>query len=203
MIGILFRLKKRSQRGSALVMVLIVLTILSLSGISILSISTINFKMKALDDKAKKTFYLAEAGLEEVYAMIAKEVEQAIDIGNHQIEEKLDSYDQEDPPIQIWFQEGYKEYINHHLTNKIVYNDYGTLDPILNHRKPVIEKLNEKPFYNGNDIYEVIFQSTYRYENVMKQLSAKFKIYIPDYHEMKSIRDTVIQSIEMDYLIDH
>lgn len=82
----------RSKKGSTLVLVLVTLSILSILGTAIISLSVINFKMKIVDKNAKTSFYLAEAGLEEAYAFIGKEIEGAIDAGNKSVKDNLSEF---------------------------------------------------------------------------------------------------------------
>lgn len=82
----------RSKKGSTLVLVLVTLTILSILGTAIISLSVINFRMKIADKNAKTSFYLAEAGLAEAHALIGKEVEGAIKAGNEKVKDNLDKF---------------------------------------------------------------------------------------------------------------
>ncbi|SMB95014.1 hypothetical protein SAMN00017405_0310 [Desulfonispora thiosulfatigenes DSM 11270] len=86
----------KSNTGSTLVLVLFFLSILSMLGITILSVSTVNLKMKVVDKNAKNSLYLAESGLQEAYAEIGKVIEKGIDVGNEKVDEKLNEFIEEE-----------------------------------------------------------------------------------------------------------
>ncbi|QXM06000.1 pilus assembly PilX N-terminal domain-containing protein [Crassaminicella indica] len=81
-----------TKRGSALILVLIVLTILSILGISILTLSMSNYKIKITDQNVKTAFYLAESGLEEAYAKVGKVIEAGINEGNKKVKVELEKF---------------------------------------------------------------------------------------------------------------
>ena len=85
-----------SKKGSTLAMVLAVLSILSILGIAVLSLSVVNFKAVMSDRKIKSNFYLAEAGLDEAYAMIGDEIENAIKSGKDNIDAQLPAFLQQE-----------------------------------------------------------------------------------------------------------
>ncbi len=82
----------KSNNGATLVLVLVTLSILSMLGAAIISLSLINFKMKVVDNNVKTSFYLAEAGLHEAYAVIGKSIETGIDEGNSKVETELATF---------------------------------------------------------------------------------------------------------------
>ncbi|WP_432665232.1 hypothetical protein R9X47_03065 [Wukongibacter baidiensis] len=82
----------KSKRGSTLLLVLVTLSILSILGTAIISLSVINYKMKIVDKNIKTSFYLAEAGLEEAYAVIGKEIEAGIESGNTEVKNNLSDF---------------------------------------------------------------------------------------------------------------
>ena len=63
-----------SNRGGALLSVIIVMTVVGILGALILSISYTNFRMKQIDKKSKDNFYSAEAVLDEISVGLQKEV---------------------------------------------------------------------------------------------------------------------------------
>lgn len=66
--------KADSNRGGALLSVIIVMTVVGILGALILSISYTNFRMKQIDKKSKDNFYTAEAVLDEISVGLQKEV---------------------------------------------------------------------------------------------------------------------------------
>jgi hypothetical protein len=81
----------KSKKGSSLVFVLIFLSVLSILGTTILSVSIANYKMKIIDKNSKTSFYLAEAGLQEAYTEIGKEIKKGIEEGNKKVKYALGS----------------------------------------------------------------------------------------------------------------
>ncbi len=55
----------RNERGSALVLTMVVLAMLTAMGIALVSLSNSDVKMNQIDMRSKRSFYVAEAGLED------------------------------------------------------------------------------------------------------------------------------------------
>ncbi|MCY6370908.1 pilus assembly PilX N-terminal domain-containing protein [Clostridium ganghwense] len=70
------------KKGSSLVMVLVMLSILSVFGAAILSVTLSSYKVRRMNEVMKTNFYASEAGLDKAYAIIGKIVDTAIDKGN-------------------------------------------------------------------------------------------------------------------------
>ena len=66
--------KADSNRGGALLSVIIVMTVVGILGALVLSISYTNFRMKQIDKKSKDNFYSAEAVLDEISIGLQKEI---------------------------------------------------------------------------------------------------------------------------------
>ncbi|EOD01522.1 hypothetical protein [Caldisalinibacter kiritimatiensis] len=80
----------RNNKGSTVLMVLVVMMILSILGTTILSMAVSNYKMVFINSNVKKNLYLSEAGLEEIYAILGDFVNQAIEQGNKAADEFID-----------------------------------------------------------------------------------------------------------------
>jgi hypothetical protein len=65
-------------------------------GTAMISLSVVNFRRQIVDKNVKTSFYLAEAGLEEAYAVIGKDVEKAIEAGNTEVKNKLENFIKEE-----------------------------------------------------------------------------------------------------------
>lgn len=130
----------KSQTGSTLIMVLMTLSVLSVLGTAAMSLGVMNLKMKMVGTKQKTSFYLSEAGLEEVYGIMMKKIEAGIKKGNVEVENKLPKFINDErekqfdedrsykspylnadgsvdeeaikPKLQEWFREGYANYLN-------------------------------------------------------------------------------------------
>lgn len=84
---------KKSKKGSSLVLVLIVFSILSVLGMAMISLATSNYKMKILKGNIKTNMYASESGIDEVYGIIGKMVDEAIIKGNDEVEVFMDNLD--------------------------------------------------------------------------------------------------------------
>ena len=73
------------ERGSALAMVIVLITILSTLGLAMMTLGIAHYKVSKIEQKAKISFYLAESGLEQAYKIMMEEVAQATKAGNEAI----------------------------------------------------------------------------------------------------------------------
>lgn len=72
----------RVKKGSSLVMVLVILSILSIFGAAVLSVALSSYKVRQMNGIMKTNFYASEAGIDKAYAIIGKVLDEAIDNGN-------------------------------------------------------------------------------------------------------------------------
>lgn len=91
----------KNKKGSTIIAVLLVLSVLSILGMTLLSLSMSNFKMKMIDSNIKTTFYFSEAGLEEAYAEIGKIIHEAIQSGNEEVKNNISVFIQEERMKEI------------------------------------------------------------------------------------------------------
>lgn len=85
--------KRLSERkGSAMVMVIVAIVVLSTLGLAILSLSVTNFRMSLVDKKTTLSFYLAESGLEQAYEIILNHVKAAVIEGNKVVNKKVEEF---------------------------------------------------------------------------------------------------------------
>ena len=68
------RIKENSNRGGALLSVIIAMTVVGILGALVLSNSYTNFQMKQIDKKSKDNFYSAESVLDEIFVGLQEEV---------------------------------------------------------------------------------------------------------------------------------
>lgn len=199
----------KSKRGSTLLVVLLALMVLSILGTTILSLSVTNFKMKMVDRNAKKTFYLAEAGLEEAYAEIGKVIHQGIQSGNSFVEVKLENFIEEarevemlDPDsddsdyiegtdgtgpvdeeeIKVIMNEWFQEGYKDYIDDHL----FNTLDNKIygtldtgNYADVNIEDVDQ---FNGGTEYAITLSSQFDYQGITKKLRAIFHVKIPEYN---------------------
>lgn len=66
-------------------MVLITLTILSLLGISLMSLATVSYRLMKTDSRVKSAQYLAESGLDQAFEIMSNEVKDAIELAKGKV----------------------------------------------------------------------------------------------------------------------
>ncbi|MEJ8554508.1 pilus assembly PilX N-terminal domain-containing protein [Tepidibacter sp. Z1-5] len=214
-----------NKKGSTLIMVLMTFSVLSILGTAILSASIMNLRMKKIDMKSKQSFYLAESGLEEAYAVIEDVVQKGVTEGKKRVDEKLNKIEQlvnemseiEDKDMrdtkyeeikeisthvnrdgsinneeefkkdmQFWFAEGYddkqgyKDYINNHLIKLKDSQSFHTSSVSINSETPYSKSDN---ISEGNNIFELVLESTSVKDSIEKRVKSKFSIEIPDYYK--------------------
>lgn len=75
--------KFSNNKGSALVLLVIAIAIISLLGTSVLGVTMLNLKVKKTNTEIKESFYLSESGLDKSYDATYKLVIDAINISNN------------------------------------------------------------------------------------------------------------------------
>ncbi|MGV8145073.1 MAG: pilus assembly PilX N-terminal domain-containing protein [Alkaliphilus sp.] len=82
----------KSNKGSTLGLVLVTLMVLSMIGVSLMSIGLINYRIKMTEERIQASFYLAESGLDQAYGIILEEVSEAIRLGNIEVNIRIDEF---------------------------------------------------------------------------------------------------------------
>ncbi len=78
----------RNNKGAVLIFILIVNAVLIVTSTALLSTVVMDFKMKKIHSKVKKTFYYAESGLDEAYAITLDFFDTAIDFLGEELEQR-------------------------------------------------------------------------------------------------------------------
>ncbi len=91
----IFKRFKENNKGSILALMMVVIGILAILGTATIGLAMSNFKSKMLSSVEKTNYYLAEAGLEEVYAKIYNIVSEAIDYANKEAIKEIEKYNDE------------------------------------------------------------------------------------------------------------
>lgn len=73
MIGCNDKNRKLNNKGSTLIMVLILVTFVTLLSVVVTTTAMTNYKMKNINKQSTKTFYTAEDAVDEIYAALGKE----------------------------------------------------------------------------------------------------------------------------------
>lgn len=193
-----------STKGSAMFLVLIAISLISLVGTTVLSLSVTNFKMKTIDRRVKTAFYLAEAGVEEVYSVIIKEIQKAVDIGNMEVEARLLAQ-LEDQPLSateknMHFQEAYKNYINNNLVRSINNYEYTVLDVSLNATAPKVKIVEVKDFSNNSDQFILGIEITHTHDRIEKYFKVSYTLWIPEYSIEPLDKDSILSLLQCKYI---
>lgn len=191
-------------KGSVMLIVLIAISLISLIGTTVLSLSVTNFKMKTIDRRVKTAFYLAEAGVEEVYSVIIKEIQKAVEIGNIEVEAEL-STQSEDQPLSAtekntYFQEAYKNYISNNLVHSINNYDYSLLDVSLNTTAPRVEIVEVKDFLYNSDQFILVIEVTHTHERIEKYFKVEYTLWVPEYSIELSDKNSIFSLLECKYI---
>jgi len=93
--------KPKTKKGSSLVVVLLVFSILTILGTSMLSLTFMSYKKRAAEAKIKTNLYMSESGLAEAYSIVGKYVDKAFEEGSEEVENALaDLLDGE--KLKVW-----------------------------------------------------------------------------------------------------
>lgn len=150
----------KNKKGSALPMVIIIITILSTLGVAVMSLSLAHYKLGMLDKKAKLSFYMAESGLEQAYKIMLEEVGEAIKVGNNKVNEAIHEWlleqvesmenDPEDVDVEI-----ISKYIHdyHYVFGSGIEEGYYVLDVNWeNIKKAMLSESEEDNWYKDTKI---------------------------------------------------
>ncbi len=81
-----------NKKGSAMMMVIIVIFILSTLGLAVLSLSVNNYRLSLTDKKTVLSFYMAESGLEQAYEIVLNNVKVAVIEANNEVNTKIKDF---------------------------------------------------------------------------------------------------------------
>ncbi|HWQ72644.1 MAG TPA: hypothetical protein VN370_10030 [Desulfitobacteriaceae bacterium] len=99
------------NQGMTMGMVLIIMSVLSILGIAILSLSVSAYRVQISDRNVKTTFYVADSTLDQTYSLIGKQIKKAIEAGNQAVnkevqkeieKEKIYNFQHPDKPVYKW-----------------------------------------------------------------------------------------------------
>lgn len=80
----------KSKKGSALLFVLIAISVLSMLGVSLLSLAVSGLKLKIAEKNIKEGQYMSESGLDQAYVLASEVVKEAISLGKEKIDEYIE-----------------------------------------------------------------------------------------------------------------
>lgn len=200
----------KKKKGSSLILVLMIFSILIIFGIAVLSLALSTYQKRILQNTAKKNFYSAETGIDVAYDIIAKNVDAAIEDGNNSVNNFINELklDEESPYVnsdgtinekalreeeQNEFASAYKKYINDNLINSLNnssnYNNYN-----IDNVSDLTIATDDQPVYydDSNKIFSVNITSNYKEKNVAKAVKATYLIKVPAYGEKVSVATNTV-----------
>jgi len=76
-----------NQKGSTLLMVLIMTAVLTIFGTALISMTFMNINMKYNNDRVKKATYYSESGIDQVYAYVGSTIEDTLELAREDTDE--------------------------------------------------------------------------------------------------------------------
>lgn len=86
-------IRKRKQKGSSLVLVLMTFSVLTIVGLSILSLTLTAFKSRVVESSERRNQYFAESGIDIAYGEIGKVVDKGVEDGNNTAKEFMEEFE--------------------------------------------------------------------------------------------------------------
>lgn len=167
------------RRGSTLILLVMTVAVTIMLGVSLMSITLTNYKIKKVNNEASQALYMAEYGFNNSYAKTYTLVNEAVTDSINKAEEYLNEYPENAVEAENIFIDNYKLYITDRISNEIC------------------DSAN--PYVDIYDMEHLIFDAgclTMRVKskyvsknNVVKLVAADIIVNIPDYNE--SINGTV------------
>lgn len=161
----------KNKKGSSLILVLLIFAVLSISGVSILSLTVSDYNMRLTASKKTQSLYASDSGVNVVYGIMKKVISQAIQKGNKAAEDYMTEFNHYsvtnvDPlkgdyaylysadgslntnllkaQLNNTFQGTYKSYIVSYITSTDNYLKNGKYLDLTNNIISI-------PFYNGSE----------------------------------------------------
>ncbi|MBS4536191.1 hypothetical protein GOQ29_11245 [Clostridium sp. D2Q-14] len=195
-------LKFMNNKGSTLLIVLIVFSILTMLGTTLYTIAVNNYKVENVNEELKKNLYLAEAGVEEAYSLIVKTIYEAINEGNKEASKVIKNIDLSDMKNDYITEDNSinfnKLMENQEIVFKSVYKSYLNENLIKNLENEANYNLIEKDHHmittdydNSENIIKVT--SVYTKENIKKKVTVSYKLLEPMYNQIYYYESNVVK----------
>ena len=121
----------KSKKGSSLIAVVLIFAVLSISGISILSLTVSDYNARITASKKVQSLYASDSGVNAVYGIMKKVTSQGTLKGNKAVNDYMKTFDGSlgtdalKLKIDSIFKESYEESISSYILNNITYpNEY-------------------------------------------------------------------------------
>lgn len=167
-------IRKRKQKGSSLLLVIMIFSVLTILGVSILSLTASAFKSRVVESAERRNRYFAESGIDLAYGMIGKLVDKGIEDGNQAAEDFMQQLKDDDvleKEREIVKNGGTSNYINQDGT---VNEDY--IKQMQNqkfqesYKSSVISAINNKWYKNEKYIIPIT-NDNYNSNNIAENLN--------------------------------
>lgn len=81
----------KKKKGSSLIFVLITFAVVTIVGLSVLSLTLISYKKRFVEANEKRNQYFSESGIDIAYGIIGKTVDKAVEEGNNAVNTELEN----------------------------------------------------------------------------------------------------------------
>ena len=151
---------QNDNKGSILVLLIIVISLVMVLGASLLNIVFKTYDIKRFNTENKKSFYLSENGLNESYVIAYKLIGEAIDDSTEKAELYLAEYPLSVEESKNLFKNNYKQYITASIRNRINTN-----------RNPNVEVKNTESLAFIENELKVFLRSIYVSDNAIEKIT--------------------------------
>ncbi|WP_326908284.1 hypothetical protein [Sedimentibacter sp. MB31-C6] len=166
----------KNDKGSTLILLVIIISLISVTGLSIMSVTMTQYEIRKSNSEIKRTFYMSENGLNYAYVDIYYLIETTIE----ESEKTADDFINENPSNQIEGENIFYNNFKKNIINKIVKKNY-------NYPNTYIEVTNKDILAFDNNRLLVKVSSKYiSGRGIEKIISADFIIVVPSFYEVKS-----------------
>lgn len=173
------------DKGSTLVLLLIVIALISLLAASLINILFANYDIKRFNTEDKRAFYLSENGLNESYIITRKLIDEAIVDSSRKAEEYIFEFPLKEEEANDIFIINCQQYIIANIKNRIN-----------SHRNPSVEVRSlkvDKDMLNIN----ILLRSTYVSEkNLVKITWLELIAILPEFDHIRDGRYDIGDYIE-------
>ncbi len=162
-----------NERGSTLILMIMVITLTIGAGIALLSVTMINYKISVSRKIIKQSLYMAELGINNSYVRAYRLTEDAVSESLKKSNEYLADNPADYAGAEIIFKDNYKLFVQSQINSRV--------SDIAN---PNVQILNLSTLYFDTNTMTASIMSKYQSDkNDMKAVSAKLIFKIPNYYE--------------------
>lgn len=176
-----------NNRGSSLVLLIIIISVIIFLGVSLMSITLINYQIKKTNSEIKQSFYMSEKGLNEAYSKAYDLMIYAANDSVVKAEEYLLVNPLDEAGAISLYSNNFKSLVTSQIKGKIISSS-----------NPAITITNVSTLYFTGDVMTVSIQSKYTSaKNIEKTTGVNLVIEIPDYYE--AIAGTIDYSVYLKF----